>query len=101
MAYLIYAIDRDNVDSKRENLRSAHRAHLKSAGSKLLESGALLSDDGTKIIGGITLLDTDNKNEAEEFANNDPYSINNIRKQVYIVRWRRRWVDGVFLGNVS
>ena len=101
MPYLIYAIDKENVDSLREKLRSAHRAHLESVGSRLLASGALLSDDGSEIIGGISLLDTNNREDAEKFAKEDPYSQENIRKNVHIIRWRRRWLDGKFLGDIS
>ena len=100
MAYLIFAIDFDGMDEKREDLREAHRRHLKSVGSKLLASGALLDDD-EEIIGGISLLDIDDKEEAEQFATDDPYSVANLRKETKVIRWRRRWVDGKFIGNVS
>lgn len=96
MAYLIYAIDHENKDTQRENLRDAHREHLKSIGKKLLASGALLDDEGTKIIGGISLIDTDDRKEAENFANNDPYGKAGIRKEIKVIRWRRRWIDGEF-----
>ena len=101
MPYLIYAIDREGVEKVREDLREAHRSHLKSAGSRLLASGALLDEDGVTIIGGLSILDTSSKREAQHFADTDPYSVANIRKETVVVQWRRRWLDGQFLGDVD
>ena len=101
MPYLIYAIDHDGMDKIREELRHEHREHLGSAGKKLLGSGALLDDDGVKIIGGLSILDTSDKQEAQFFADSDPYSIAGIRKETTIVKWRRRWLDGEFLANIN
>ena len=97
MPYLIYAVDHDGMDEIREQLRQDHRQHLSSAGKKLLGSGALLSDDGSKIIGGLSILDTENEIEAQRFADDDPYSLAGIRKNTTVVKWRRRWLDGKFL----
>lgn len=99
MSFLIYAIDHEDKDAIREQLRQAHRKHLQSAGKKLLVSGALLSDDGKTIIGGISILDTDSKQEADKFAYDDPYQKANIRKQTMVIRWRKRWIEGKFLGE--
>jgi len=97
MPYLIYAIDFDNMDEKREKIRDAHRAHLKSIGKKLLASGALLDDDNERIIGGISLIDTENIQEAEDFAFKDPYHLAGIRQETKILKWRKRWWEGQFL----
>lgn len=94
--YLIIAFDNDGMEARREELRQAHRDHLKSMGKRLIGSGALLDDDGKKIIGGMSVIDTDDKQEAIAFADSDPYSLAGIRKKVEIVRWRRRWIDGAF-----
>lgn len=101
MPYLIYAIDHDGMDEIRENLRQKHRDHLSSAGKKLLGSGALLSEDGVKIIGGLPNLDTSDKQEAQYFADSDPYSVAGIRKETIVIKWRRRWLDGEFLENIN
>ena len=99
MPYIIFALDNTGKEEIREQLRAAHRAHLRSAGAKLLASGALLDDEGIEVIGGISVLDTDSKMEAEMFAREDPYSTAGIRKETRILRWRKRWEDGVFLGE--
>ncbi len=86
------------MSEQREKIRDEHREHLRSVGKKLLESGALLKDEGDVIIGGVSLLDTDILKEAQDFAIQDPYTKAGIRKETKIIRWRRRWVDGEFLG---
>ena len=99
MAFLIYALDHEGKDERRESLREAHRAHLRSQGGKLLASGALLADDGRTVIGGLSLLDAASREEAEQFAADDPYARAGIRKTTQVLVWRKRWFDGVFLGE--
>lgn len=101
MAYLIYAVDHDGMDSVRGSLRGKHREHLKSIGEKLLESGALLDESGENVIGGISIIDTDNQTEAEAFAVEDPYSVAGIRKETKVIRWRRRWINGEFQEEIN
>jgi hypothetical protein len=74
MPYLIIAHDHPGVDSKREELREAHRAYLAAQRTNLLVSGALLSADSNKIEGGASLLDTEDFDEAVRFEAQDPYA---------------------------
>jgi uncharacterized protein YciI len=99
MPYLILAMDHAGKDELRESLRQQHRAHLKSAGARLLGSGALLDDEGKQVIGGLSILDSDDLDEANRFAFEDPYSTAGIRKDTRVIRWRRRWINGEFLGD--
>ncbi len=99
MPYLIYARDFEEMDVQREQIRDAHREHLRSIGDKLLASGALLDDDGITVIGGISLIDMEDRSEAEKFAYNDPYAKAGIRKETLILKWRQRWWNGIFLSN--
>lgn len=96
MPYLIYARDFEGMDLQREQLRDAHRNHLRKMGARLLASGALLDQDGTTVIGGISLIDTDDYLEAMQFANDDPYQTAGIRKKTLILKWRKRWWEGEF-----
>lgn len=99
MPYLVYARDWEGMEAQREQVRTAHRDYLRSMGEKLLASGALLDEDGVTVIGGMSLIDADNRSEAEKFADNDPYAKVGIRKETLIVKWRKRWWDGDFLGD--
>lgn len=89
------------MSKQREAIREAHRIHLRSIDNKLLASGALLADDGQTVIGGISLIDTDDRAEAEKFADEDPYAKAGIRKETLILKWRRRWWDGSFFESQS
>ena len=97
MPYLIYAIDHPDKHDLREAEREAHRKYLAKAGEKLLASGALLDDNDEKITGGVTLLDVETRQEAQQFVKDDPYSKAGIRKEIQILRWRKRWWEGQFL----
>ena len=96
MPYLILAHDHEGMEMKREEMRDAHRAHLAAQGRKLLASGALLAVDGRTVIGGASLFDTDNYQEAVRFEAEDPYAKAGIRARVEIVKWRLRWWLGQF-----
>ena len=96
MPYLIIAEDHPNMERQREDVRQAHRAHLASVGVRLLASGALLAEDGKTILGGASLLDTDDEAEARQFEADDPYAKAGIRAKISIMPWRLRWWRGVF-----
>lgn len=97
MPFLIYALDKPGMHTAREKAREAHRQHLRDQGRHILAAGALLDDDGATVIGGITLLDTEDRAVAERFAYEDPYEKAGIRKQTHVLRWRQRWWSGKFL----
>lgn len=96
MPYLITAYDHPNKQSERESIRQAHRDYLASFGKRLLASGALLDEAGKEIIGGASLIDTDEREEALRFEAEDPYAKAGIRAEVEITHWRLRWWIGGF-----
>ena len=96
MPYLILAHDHEGIEAKREAMRDAHRTYLAAQGRKLLGSGALLAADGKTVIGGASLFDTDDYEEAARFEAEDPYAKAGIRARVEIVEWRLRWWLGQF-----
>lgn len=99
MPYLITAYDHPNMDDAREKVRQAHREYLASFGKRLLASGALLDEAGEAIIGGASLLDTDDRDEALRFEAEDPYAKAGIRADVNVTQWRLRWWVGEFDAN--
>jgi uncharacterized protein YciI len=96
MPYLIIAHDHPGQEQIREALRDDHRAYLRKQGRKLLASGALLGDDGATVIGGVSLFDTEDREEAVRFEAEDPYAAAGLRARTEIVRWRLRWWIGEF-----
>lgn len=96
MPFLIFAEDHEGKEIERESVRAAHRAHLALAGKKLLASGAIFGSDGKTIVGGASLLDTEDEDEARRFEREDPYAQAGILAKVTIVPWRLRWWCGKF-----
>ncbi|WP_299155085.1 YciI family protein [uncultured Tateyamaria sp.] len=90
------AYDHPEKDLEREGVRHAHRDYLRSFGTRLIASGALLDQDAKTIIGGASLLDTDDFAEAQRFEAEDPYAKAGIRAHVQITQWRLRWWLGSF-----
>ena len=101
MPYLIQTRDHIEINDRRETLRNEHRAHLADYGNLILASGAILADDGETIVGGMTILDTDDRAEAENFAASDPYATAGLHAHTMIVKWRKRWWDGGFLNPTA
>jgi len=96
MPFLILAYDHEGMDSQREEVRQAHRDYLVSFGSRLLASGALFDASGQKVIGGASLIDTNDRSEAVRFEADDPYARAGIRAHIEIIPWRLRWWAGEF-----
>lgn len=94
MPYAIQTMDKPNSLSLRTDKRAEHVAYLKAHLPKLLAAGALLEDDATGGFGGIILLDTEDRAEAERFAANDPYALAGLFDAVRISRWRKAFFDG-------
>jgi hypothetical protein len=50
----------------------------------------------SSVLGGASLLDTDDREEASCFETEDPYAKAGLRAEVRIIRWRLRWWLGTF-----
>lgn len=96
MPYLILALDHPGMEEERELVREEHRRYLADFGKQLLASGALLDEADGSVIGGASLLDTDDYEEAKRFESGDPYAMAGIRQEVNIIPWRLRWWTGEF-----
>jgi uncharacterized protein YciI len=60
---------------------------------KLLAAGALTADDGTGGHGGILIVDTDDRKEAEAFIAEDPFTKAGLFAKVTVSRWRKAYFD--------
>ncbi len=99
MPFLIIAYDHPDMDKQREAVRQAHRDDLAAPRKRLLTSGAFRDESETQIIGGASLLDTDDRDEAVRFEADDPYAKAGIRGRVEIIQWRLRWWLGEFIAE--
>lgn len=95
MPYVIETWDKPGSQTVRAEHRPAHLAFLATHAAKLLACGAKLHDDGSDMGGGIYVLDTEDRNEAEAFIAADPFTAAGLFERVSIVRQRRAYVGGV------
>ena len=74
MPYAIITFDKSGSAKVRTDARDRHLAYLRENQHRLLAAGAMLQDDGGTGEGGVILLDTDVRDEAEAFIAGDPYT---------------------------
>ena len=94
MPYAILTTDRKDAGDLRARTRAVHVEYLTANMHKLLAAGALINDDGTGGSGGIIIVDTDDRKEAEAFIAGDPFTKAGLFEKVTVARWRKAYFDG-------
>jgi uncharacterized protein YciI len=94
MPYAIQTTDKPDSLELRTSLRAEHLAYLTSNQGRILAGGALVDDDGKGGSGGIIILDTDERTEAEAFIAEDPFTKGGLFESVTVTRWRKAFFDG-------
>ena len=93
MPYAIQTLDKPNRGALRNQVREQHLQYLDANKHLLLAAGALIGDDGTGGHGGILIVDTDDRAEAERFIAGDPFSKAGLFEKVTVTRWRKAYFD--------
>ncbi len=93
MPYAIQTKDKPDHGYLRAELRDAHLAFLEANKGKLLAAGGLIGDDGTGGLGGILIVDTDDRAEAEAFIAGDPFTKAGLFESVTVTRWRKAYFN--------
>lgn len=93
MPYAILTTDKPNSLELRTRMREKHIEYLTANMHKLLAAGALIDDDGTGGHGGILIVDTDERKEAEAFIAGDPFTKAGLFEKVTVARWRKAYFD--------
>ena len=91
MPYVILTRDRADAGDLRARVRDEHLAYLDANVDKLLAAGAMIDDDGSGGHGGVIIVDTDDRDEAEAFIANDPFSKADLFESVTVTRWRKAY----------
>ena len=94
MPYIIETWDKPDRTAIRAATRPAHLEFLAMQREKLIFCGAKLRDDGGDLGGGIYVLDTEDRREAEVFIATDPFTKAQLFDRVTIVRVRKTYVAG-------
>ncbi|MET3918984.1 uncharacterized protein YciI [Variovorax sp. OAS795] len=97
MPFVIIALDRPGAQALRTALKPAHLDYLIAAQHKMLAGGALLGDEG-RAIGGLIVLDTEDRQAAETFAREDPFNSGGLFASVQVMPWRKSFFDGLRTG---
>ena len=95
MPYLIVTYDKPDYGRLRQQTRPEHLTFLESNKAKLLACGAKLDDLGASASGGIYILDTEDRQEAESFIADDPFTKAGLFERVEISRWRKAYFNFV------
>jgi len=93
MPYAIVTQDKPDSANIRAAARPAHVEYLTAHKDKLLAAGALIADDGTGGNGGILIVDTDERAEAERFIAEDPFTKAGLFAKVTVTRWRKAFFN--------
>ena len=93
MPYACITFDKPNSLQLRTELREVHLAYLDENKHKLLAAGAKVDDEGQGGYGGIIIVDTDDRAEAEAFIHNDPFTKGGLFASIEVVRWRKAFFN--------
>ncbi|MES3000351.1 MAG: YciI family protein [Pseudomonadota bacterium] len=88
MPFAIIARDAPGKAELRAKLRQVHVDYLTARKGVLLAAGAMLDDAGAPI-GGLLIVDTEDRAVAEEFSAGDPFTTGGVFGDVQIVPWRK------------
>jgi uncharacterized protein len=91
--YVIITKDKPNSLALRNEVRAVHIDYLTANQHRLLAAGAQIEDDGSGGSGGVIIVDTDDRKEAEEFIANDPFTKAGLFSDIKVTRWRKAFFN--------
>jgi uncharacterized protein YciI len=93
MPYAIQTVDKPDSGALRAKMRDEHLKYLDANLRLLLAAGALTDDEGKGGHGGILIVDTEDRKEAEAFIAGDPFTKAGLFEKVTVARWRKAYFD--------
>ena len=87
MLFVITALDRPGALERRLQVRPAHLEYLKTESARIKVGGPLLNEN-EQPIGSLLIIETNDRNAAEAFADADPYRRQGVFERVEIRAWR-------------
>lgn len=92
MPFAIIAYDKPGSGPLRTQLREAHLNYLVQRKDVMLAGGAMLDEAGQPI-GGLIIIDTEDRDVAERFLAADPFRTGGVFGDVQVVPWRKTFFD--------
>ena len=93
MPYHIETFDKPGHTDLRLKVRPVHLDFLEAHKDMILACGAKLDDAGEVAHGGVYIVDTDDRAEAERFISEDPFTHAGLFERIEITRWRLAYFD--------
>ena len=91
MQFVITGTDRDNGFERRANTRADHLEYWQGLGDIFLAAGPFLNEDEAPV-GSMIIVEADSLAQAQAFAQNDPYVLQQVFKSHTVRRWN--WLFG-------
>ena len=88
MQFVIHCRDKPDGEARRVPLRAAHHERLEAHKNITVVRGPLVTDDGSRIIGSLLILDVQDKAQAEAFWAGGPFVRAGVYERWTIERWR-------------
>ena len=89
MDYLILSIDKPGQEHIRDRLRPQRIAWLEANRKIIVAAGGIVDDRNRHVSGGLMIIKVSGREEAEKFAEADPFTHASLYESTKIVRWRR------------
>ena len=93
MPYVIMFVDDSGVLEKKRQLRPVHLEYVVKNAHRIIASGGLFPEDDDFPNGGLIILDTESRQEAIDYIENDPFFLNGIFSKYTVNRWRKAIFD--------
>lgn len=93
MHFLLLARDKPGREATRDELRPVRIAWLKANRARLLAAGGMVDDRNAHVHGGLLIVDAKDRADAEQFANEDPFTMAGLYETMEVIRWRRVFFD--------
>ncbi len=93
MPYVIITRDKPGHLELRNQHRMVHLDYLERNKARLLAAGGLTDEAGQGGYGGVIILDTDDRAEAEAFIQNDPFTQAGLFAGIEVIRWRKAFFN--------
>lgn len=94
MPYTIRFLDDEGVLERKKALRPDHLAYVTANTHRIIASGGIFPDDDDFPIGGLIILDTEIRQEAVDYIENDPFFLHGIFTRYTVDRFKKFVFDG-------
>jgi uncharacterized protein YciI len=91
LIYVFIMHDKTNGSQLRETLRPDHRAYLSAVAERIAFAGPLIADDEKTILGSLIAIEFPDREAANEWLRNEPYTRGGVYESTQIHAFRNLW----------